>query len=157
MVLKSKGFTIIEVLVSLALIVVITGIIMINFSFTKNNQELGLVAEMVATKIRDLEIKTVTGSKFNPGQMVIPAKYYFIILEDGSYQIYADDVLLEQSDFPGFAITPVECQLEFDLATRLITVNEGCPSSPLVRIVVSNTDNRSRIINLNTETGQLIY
>ncbi|MFH0857020.1 MAG: prepilin-type N-terminal cleavage/methylation domain-containing protein [bacterium] len=86
---KKQGFSIIEMLVSISIIVIISSVLIVNFRDGEKKSRLNLSADVLVSNIRSVQNMVLNGSKFADHEM--PYNGYGIYFENSRYLIFADD------------------------------------------------------------------
>ena len=167
MVLKKNGFTLIEVLVSVIIIISLAAFVMINLKNYRQDKSLVLVTQELANEIAELRTKTVAGGGFvdSGGETVFPDNYRLEIASHG-YSLVAiikddqgieQEVLLKDKSWNNynFSISPSDCQVDFDLLNDYIS----CPDDQIDKVIfeITNLYGASRQISFDFISGQLSY
>ena len=89
---KTAGFTIIELIVSVSIIILMTGLFLNNYHSTNKRSELSLAAQKLASDIRLMQSRSLSSTKFggnvpNGGWGI----YFNKTTNPGSYIFFADD------------------------------------------------------------------
>ena len=85
---KKNAFTLIEVLVSIAIFIIILGIVIVNYKYSERVTELRLVAYDIEDSIKFTQNMSFTGQKINDQ---IPSSYgIYVDKSNNSYIIYGD-------------------------------------------------------------------
>lgn len=86
---KKKGFSIIEILVSISILTLITASAVTNFREGERKSQLNIAADGLVSNIRKAQSMVLNGSKFGSAEM--PYNGYGIYFETNQYLIFADN------------------------------------------------------------------
>lgn len=135
MLLRNKnGFTLVEMLVSISILVVLSTMLIANFNAGERQTRLNASANVLSSEIRKVQNMVLNGAKFGDKEM--PFGGYGIHFENNKYILFADNNSNKVYDLSeGMATTTLkDIQLEFSFNNLLFTPpkaqvcmnNDGC-------------------------------
>ncbi|MBI5254589.1 prepilin-type N-terminal cleavage/methylation domain-containing protein [Candidatus Falkowbacteria bacterium] len=86
----SRGFTIIELLVSMAIIVVLATMVTIAFSYNQQHKVLVANGQQFLNVLKETQTKALAGLK-NPATKIMPAGGYGVRISAAQYFVFADN------------------------------------------------------------------
>ncbi|MFC1613366.1 Tfp pilus assembly protein FimT/FimU [Patescibacteria group bacterium] len=84
-----KGFSIIEIMVSITVLVYLTTVSIVNFRDAEKNTQLVLASNLLVSNTRNVQNMVINGSSFNGSPM--PSGGYGIHFNNSQYIIFADN------------------------------------------------------------------
>lgn len=88
--MSSRGFTIVELLVSMVIIVVLATMVTIAFSHNQQHKELVATGQSFLNVLKETQTKALAGFK-NPATNITPAGGYGVRIGAAKYYVFADN------------------------------------------------------------------
>lgn len=167
---NNHGFTLIELLVVIAIIGIMAGVVMVNFRQGSRVQELRLAAEQLASNLREMQTKSLTGSTeaeiTAPGgfgvNLTIASADSYIQFRDDANNIYESgiDAIVETIVLPyGIqlsSLTADPLSIVFTPPKPTIYINGDIqPAVVTIQLTSSLVDGKIGQVTLNRITGRI--
>lgn len=169
---NNKGFTVVEMLVSISILVIITSFSVVNFNTWKKNEDLRQSIRELADNIRSAQTKSLSGEMFD-GDLPNGYGIYFSNASSSSYILFADldndsiydyidgeliDTYYLADNVSISKLTPIysdELTIIFKTPNAKIYINKNISAdSAEIELTHSNTAN-SKIVEIRRITGRI--
>lgn len=168
---KGNGFTLVELIVAIAVSAILFGIGVSSFRQTERGQTLGAEADKLASVIRQAQLFSLTGKLESSSR---PQGYGVHFTSETDYFIFADDpsasnawrydigeMILEQQSLPtgyAFSASPLaigSLDIAFSLPSGLIYINASTPAADEVITITETSAGSTKLITINGVSGQV--
>lgn len=159
--MSKRGFTIIEMLVVIAIIVIISGFLVINFRKGQEGGRLQRSAQQIAQSIRKVQSMALSSTEFGGS---VPQEGYgirFRTQDLTSYLLFADTSGDSSCDYPGagsnISSATLEKDIEIDsLYTYTTAPGTGMTSRPVIHICFIPPDPKTAISPAGGGVGGMV-
>lgn len=150
-----KGFTIIELLIAIAIIIIIGGMILANYHLSRKQQTLQAEAQKLVSTLRQAQNMALAGEVYDCPDDLEPAEpqdYGVKHISSDTYELFVD---CETTKPPLETITLPENYFISSFSSLIFEKPHGSLSDiGTVNITVS-TDTKTRTVSVNKDTGQI--
>jgi len=158
----NKGFSLIELLVSVAVIVVIVAVVGVNFRTNSEEDKLQQTASLMMNSLREAQLSAINGKVVEPapGQKEKPEAYLFSVASDSyflKYRFEGSDTTIYQEELPNYTLQPSGCEIIFPIFEELPTVANDCTLSQGNNFFILLNNNQENIagVFINTASGMI--
>lgn len=168
--LQSSGFTLVELLVTLGIFMVMTGVVLANYRTYNTGALFANASEDIVLALRQAQVYGV-GSKGEGTSFTTPYGVYFlrstpsqiiIFADKDSNGLYssADDTMIETIKWPSNvkidASTGITCDADSNASVVGVTFNRPNPSAVITKSTLADCANLGKIKIIDTNTNKTV-